>query len=548
MAIFWRRAMSGLQESVLKVLGRRLDPQHSSFYDLLGIARDADEVQVRNALQKAIELLKQYDKVSDPGPWEVAARLVQQAKATLLDPGKRELYNRKLVEAAVELPVGAEESRWFPLGDPRAPFDAAALLQEEADLPDWMETDEQRLSTWTAVLGQGQALPRASAAIESRRSSADSGSATGQGARRLTSVGGKPNANPRPASMPRARKDAQRLQWILLASASVAAMSGAAWFYYRSIQNRPQADVAQARLGEQPPPKVNAPVPDQNRLVPAPAAPRDPAPAMPKLTQGGDKFRLDSGIANAEGLEQKMAQANPNDIATAVSKSETTNAATAQPPAGAPAEPAMESEAPAVEPSPDPMPMPMSETDRLLYADAMRQVLQSIRNQNFQKAETHLETARQLAMAPPESDQVARLDMATKMSKRFDEAMRKAGMEMSAGSSFEVLGNPVAFVEANAERLVVRVAGKNESHPWSAMPVGIAMGLADLQLDQSNAIDLGCRGVYCGLSATANALSKKLAREYLQKAKAADEGMRLPRDFEKLLDDQYDAPTEPASP
>jgi hypothetical protein len=39
------------------------------------------------------------------------------------------------------------------------------------------------------------------------------------------------------------------------------------------------------------------------------------------------------------------------------------------------------------------------------------------------------------------------------------------------------------------------VAGKNESHPWSAMPVGIAMGLADLQLDQSNAIDLGCRGV-----------------------------------------------------
>jgi hypothetical protein len=138
--------------------------------------------------------------------------------------------------------------------------------------------------------------------------------------------------------------------------------------------------------------------------------------------------------------------------------------------------------------------------------------------------------------------------MATKMSKRFDEAMRKAGMEMSAGSSFEVLGNPVAFVEATAERLVVRVAGKNESHPWSAMPVGIAMGLADLQLDQSNAIDLGCRGVYCGLSATANALSKKLARDYLQKAKAADEGMRLPRDFEKLLDDQYEAPSEPATP
>jgi hypothetical protein len=50
------------------------------------------------------------------------------------------------------------------------------------------------------------------------------------------------------------------------------------------------------------------------------------------------------------------------------------------------------------------------------------------------------------------------------------------------------------------------------------------------------------------LSATANALSKKLAREYLQKATAADDGMRLPRDFEKLLDDQYDAPAEPASP
>ncbi|MFN7706997.1 MAG: hypothetical protein ACK5O5_01695, partial [bacterium] len=112
--------MSGLQESVLKVLGRRLDPQHSSFYDLLGISRDADEVQVRNALQRSIELLKQYDKVSDPGPWEVAARLVQQAKATLLDPSKRELYNRKLVDAAVELPVGAEESKWFPQGDPRA--------------------------------------------------------------------------------------------------------------------------------------------------------------------------------------------------------------------------------------------------------------------------------------------------------------------------------------------------------------------------------------------------------------------------------------------
>ena len=536
--------MSGLQESVLKVLGRRLDPQHSSFYDLLGISRDADEVQVRSALQKAIELLKQYDKVSDPGPWEVAARLVQQAKATLLDPGKRELYNRKLVEAAIELPVGAEESRWFPQGDPRAPFDAAALLQEEADWPDWMETDEQRLSTWTAVLGQGQALPRASAAIEPRRTSADSSSATGQAARRLTAVGGKTNATPRSSPMPRARREAQRLQWVLLASASVAAMSGAAWFYYRSTQKRQEAVVAQARLGEQPSPTASASTPVQNPLVPAPMAPRNSAPAMPKLAQSGDKFRLDSGMANAEGLEQKMAQANSNDMVEEGAKGEADSNTTTPPPAAQPPERAMASETPAVEPAP----IPMNATDRLLYADAMRQVLQAIKNQDFPKAETHLETARQLAMAPPESDQVARLDMAIKMSKRFDEAMRKAGMEMSAGSSFEVLGNPVAFVEATAERLVVRVAGKNESHPWSAMPVGIAMGLADLQLDQSNAIDLGCRGVYCGLSATANALSKKLARDYLQKAKAADEGMRLPRDFEKLLDDQYEAPSEPATP
>ncbi|MFN9562979.1 MAG: hypothetical protein ACK56R_05530 [Pirellulaceae bacterium] len=538
--------MSGLQESVLKVLGRRLDPQHSSFYDLLGISRDADEVQVRNALQRSIELLKQYDKVSDPGPWEVAARLVQQAKATLLDPSKRELYNRKLVDAAVELPVGAEESKWFPQGDPRALFDAAGLLQEDADWPDWMETDEQRLSTWTAVLGQGQALPRASAAIESRPSSAGSGSPVGQGARRLSAVGGKTAANPRSAAMPRARKDAQRLQWILLASASVAAMSGAAWFYFRSTQNRQAAEVAQARLGEQTAPTATVPVPSQNPTAPALVAPRNPSPAMPTLAQGGDKFRLDSGMANAQGLEQKIAQANSNDMATDGVRTEADSTATAQPPAAAPADSPMESEAPATEPSP--VPMPMSATDRLLYADAMRQVLQAIKNQNFSKAETQLDTAKQLAMAPPESDQVARLEMATKMSKRFDEAMRQAGLEMSAGSSFDVLGHQVAFVEAHAERLVVRVAGKNESHPWSAMPVGIAIGLADLQLDQSNAIDLGCRGVYCGLSATANALSKKLAREYLQKATAADDGMRLPRDFEKLLDDQYDAPAEPASP
>lgn len=538
--------MSGLQESVLKVLGRRLDPKHSSFYDLLGISRDADEVQVRSALQKAIELLKQYDKVSDPGPWEVAARLVQQAKATLLDPGKRELYNRKLVDAAVELPVGAEESRWFPQGDPRAPLDAAALLQEESDWPDWMESDEQRLATWTAVLGQGQALPRASSAIDPRLSSAESGSASGQGGRRLSAVGGKTTATTRSAPMPRARKDAQRLHWILLASASVAAMSGAAWFYYRSTQNRQQAEVAQARLGEPAAPAVTASAQGQNPLVPAPVAPRNPTPTMPKLTQGGDKFRLDSGMANAEGLTQKIAQANSKDMATDGAKTEATSTATVQPPAAAPAERPMETETPAVEPSPETI--PMSATDRLLYADAMRQVLQAIKTQNFPQAETQLETARQLAMAPPESDQVARLDMAIKMSKRFDEAIRKAGMEMSAGSSFEVLGNQVAFVEATAERLVVRVSGKNESHPWSAMPVGIAMGLADLQLDQSNAIDLGCRGVYCGLSATANALSKKLAREYLQKAKSADDGMRLPRDFEKLLDDQYDASEAPASP
>jgi hypothetical protein len=442
--------------------------------------------------------------------------------------------------------MGAEESRWFPQGDPRTPFDAAALLKEEADWPDWMETDEQRLSTWTAVLGQGQALPKASAAIEPRRASADSGSATSQGARRMSAVGGKAMASPRPASMPRA----QRLQWILLASAAMAAMSGAAWLYYRSTLNRQEAQVAQARLGEQPAPIATPSVPGQNPLVKAPGAQRDTSPAMPRLAQGGDKFRLDSGVANAEGLEQRIAQANSNDMADDGATTEMDSTATAQPTAAATAEPAMESETATVEPkpSPMPMPMPMSATDRLLYADAMRQVLQAIKNQNFQKAETHLETARQLAMATPESDQVARLDMATKMSKRFDEAMRKAGMEMSAGSSFEVLGNPVAFVEANAERLVVRVAGKNESHPWSAMPVGIAMGLADLQLDQTNAIDLGCRGVYCGLSASANVLSKKLAREYLQKAKAADDGMRLPRDFEKLLDDQYDEPSEPASP
>ncbi len=92
--------MADLAKSLRNILGREVDLATASYYELVGLTRDEPDMQVIETAFRATTLyLKNVREKSSVEEWNQVAQLVQQAKNTLLDPGKKVAYDAKLKRA-----------------------------------------------------------------------------------------------------------------------------------------------------------------------------------------------------------------------------------------------------------------------------------------------------------------------------------------------------------------------------------------------------------------------------------------------------------------
>ena len=95
--------------------------------------------------------------------------------------------------------------------------------------------------------------------------------------------------------------------------------------------------------------------------------------------------------------------------------------------------------------------------------------------------------------------------------------MRETLPSLQAGESFDVEGEEVSVVEASAEKIVVRVAGRNREYETSKMPAKLAMTLAARWLNEDNPVSPAVLGAFQAVDPKGD---RQQARLLFQQARA----------------------------
>lgn len=122
--------MADLAKSLRNILGREVDLGSASYYELVGLSRDEPDMQVIETAFRATTLyLKNVREKSSVEEWNHVAQLVQQAKNTLLDPGKKVAYDAKLKRSigSSNEPPNNPSTPQQPVANPPTPTAATTL-------------------------------------------------------------------------------------------------------------------------------------------------------------------------------------------------------------------------------------------------------------------------------------------------------------------------------------------------------------------------------------------------------------------------------------
>ena len=121
--------------------------------------------------------------------------------------------------------------------------------------------------------------------------------------------------------------------------------------------------------------------------------------------------------------------------------------------------------------------------------------------------------AEPLAKLPEQKAKLARLKEVANYVKQFRTAVETAAKELDAGATFKVGSSTmVAMVEALPDKVTIRSLGQNRTYPYADLPPGLAVALADLQLDGTDPVNRVIKGAYL-------AVDKRNTSEAQQKAK-----------------------------
>lgn len=532
------------------------NPKQSSFPDLYRLLAlkplESDRTVIEAALRRVASEARELKSSGSAGA-AIAAKLFALGKQHLLSAERKELYDARwrqihgavpavLAEVASGADVKSGEdlsefSALLPDGDPRAAFDLQAYLDEPTSQP---REDSQvafnRIQAWFEA-GNSPATTRSTGGTANSVASMPSvrqKSVTSESAAAAAIRDG--GALPSLAHKLRKRRDRSLLLTAAGLLATVAALLAVMFYILNHETDRQATSVAlDAERGGNP-----AEVP-QVTEEPRPRGSGLPqVPGLAALTQQ-QSDASEAAVTIGTNQVQSNSPSPPSSTdadtqATSAGDGRTTVVTDRAEMMSLDSADSESIQASKSDASTSP-PQPELTAEEVAVWDAMEAELRAaLGGQDYGEAAKVLEQLSAVTRSEEQRRQLERLRKLHELSRDFHDALVAAITNMEAGETVTI-GNstPVSFVEGTSEHLVVRVRGENQRYRLTELPIGLAFGLADLELDVVHSSSLAKKAAFAmlHLSAKENELIQQRAKSMMTEAVAAGS---VSADMLKLLD------------
>lgn len=173
--------------------------------------------------------------------------------------------------------------------------------------------------------------------------------------------------------------------------------------------------------------------------------------------------------------------------------------------------------------------LPEVPEDKAAIETALNAARQALANREPGEAEIQLAQATLEATSRESLAKVDRLQLLAMRVGEFWNAVRETLPSLQAGESFDVDGEEVNVVEASAEKIVIRVAGRNREYQLAKMPAKLAATLAARWLEEGNPVSSAVLGAFQAVDPQGD---RQQARLLFQQARAG--GMNVDPLLEEL--------------
>jgi hypothetical protein len=194
--------------------------------------------------------------------------------------------------------------------------------------------------------------------------------------------------------------------------------------------------------------------------------------------------------------------------------------------------------APPSTPSPAETPDPvLTDEEKSEWSKSVESLKKSLGQQDFETSKKQLEELTKTARTRVQHEQLKRLATAAKLIEEFRENLVNAVAGLGAGETFKFGNSSVAsFIEGRADGLTVKLAGRIQALKFTELPMGLASGLADLQMDIQHPLSYARKSAFAWVHPKTNPLAIKEAKKMMDKAISAK---AVADDMGKIFDDDY---------
>lgn len=184
----------------------------------------------------------------------------------------------------------------------------------------------------------------------------------------------------------------------------------------------------------------------------------------------------------------------------------------------------------------------LSDEDRQQWTAGMVAARNAIGQQQFAQATAQLDSLRALAKTQLQTQQLTRLVTIEQLAQRFRQALDRALAGMRAADSFSFgNSNLASFVEADAERVILRIEGRNQTFAMPELPIEVALAIVDLAMDREHPQSLAAKAAFIMVHPAAQGDDRAVqqARQMMATAVAAQ---AVSQDMQQALQDDFELP------
>jgi hypothetical protein len=129
-----------------------------------------------------------------------------------------------------------------------------------------------------------------------------------------------------------------------------------------------------------------------------------------------------------------------------------------------------------------------------------------------------------------------RMELLTNYNEQFWDAVKEAVKSFESGTEIVVGSNVIIVVEVLPEdRIILRIAGRNQTFPIKELKAGIAMAIAEQWFKEGDPTALVMKGAYAAANKAGNI---ERAKEWWSEAQAGGVDVK---ELVPVIDDTYDA-------